>query len=363
MKLIKYTICAIIIILLLFTIIAVFAINKQNSAPFNTQIIKNITNIRTYLPENKDKKLDISLIMFGDMMLDRDILAIAKKQNNFAYHFEQIDSIIENADIAIVNLEGPITEYQSIATENGALRFTISEKFIPEISKRFYILSLANNHMLDFSQNGLDQTRKFLSEANVKTFGDPQNNKNNLSTIITKNQIAIGLIGYHNLWKMDTEIIENEIKKIRKSVDFIIIYPHWGIEYNSTESNAQQKEAHAFIDAGADLIIGSHPHVVQPMEIYKNKVIFYSIGNFVFDQYWSEQTLLSLGVGLNLEKNKDKIKQIYYLHPIKINKKGQPTIANEKEEETILKTLEENSSLSESIKYGIKNKTFLITSQ
>ena len=81
--------------------------------------------------------------------------------------------------------------------------------------------------------------------------------------------------------------VVEEIEKVKNKSDFVVVYTHWGLEYHLRESESQKNLAHMFVDAGADVIIGSHPHVVQPIEIYKEKVIFYSLGNLVFDQYFS----------------------------------------------------------------------------
>jgi poly-gamma-glutamate synthesis protein (capsule biosynthesis protein) len=95
------------------------------------------------------------------------------------------------------------------------------------------------------------------------------------------------------------KLIEDE----KASERFVIIYPHWGNEYQTSHSAKQEETAHDMVDAGADLIIGSHPHVVQDSEIYKNKPIFYSLGNFVFDQTFSQETQRGLIIGVSIEKD------------------------------------------------------------
>ena len=97
---------------------------------------------------------------------------------------------------------------------------------------------------------------------------------------------------------------------MRPNCDFIIVFAHWGIEYKDKETKEQVVLGHELIDAGADLIIGSHPHVIQPIEIYKNKAIFYSLGNFIFDQGFSKATKEGLGVRVVLEKNQITFKLI-----------------------------------------------------
>lgn len=305
----------------------------------------------------------VKAIFVGDIMLDRNVRIIVAKQKNFNYPFELADEMIKNFDIRIGNLEGPVTKFDPVAEPGGILRFTISPNFLNALSERFDALSLANNHMLDFGQEGYSQTKNFLDQKNIKWFGNGKNAENELSAIINKNGISIGLVGYHGLWDSNTDKIIDEIQNIKKSSDFVVVYPHWGNEYQKNPSTTQQKQAHEFIDAGADLIIGSHPHVVQTIEIYNNKAIFYSLGNFVFDQYWSEETMRSLAVGLELKKEKNWISQALTLYPLDISNSSQPHLASEPNYSDTLNWLSESANASDNIKEEIKNGKITITAQ
>lgn len=315
---------------------------------------QEITKKWGFLPLEPKAAPQVRIFMAGDVMLDRDIYSTAQKSGNFAYPFELVDPLMQSFDMAIGNLEGPITSFAPVATPGGALQFTISERFVPELAKRFAAVSLANNHTVDFGQNGLGQTRDALALSGVQAFGDPRINSGEFTVTIRKNGIAIGLVGYHALHKLDAENVATVITDMRTSVDFVIVYPHWGIEYEHSASATQIKEARVFIDAGADLIIGGHPHVVQPMEIYNNKVIFYSVGNFVFDQYWSEETMRSLAVGLELKKTDTGLEQAYQLYPIRITAAGQPELALDADARIILERLYDQSILPESVAESIK---------
>ena len=125
---------------------------------------------------------------------------------------------------------------------------------------------------------------------------------------------------------------------------------HWGQEYQIKSSVFQQKLARKIIDSGADLIIGHHPHVVQEIEIYNNKLIFYSLGNFVFDQYFSEQTQQGLAVRLEINENK----LVFQLFPIQ-SKLSQPFLMEQNQAEKFLEKLSERLSedLVEEIKRGV----------
>ena len=149
---------------------------------------------------------------------------------------------------------------------------------------------------------------------------------------------------------------EEEIIKAIKTVkslnpdNFLIISLHWGEEYKLINSSAQQKFAHQVIEAGADLIIGHHPHVVQNIEKYQGKLIFYSLGNFIFDQYFSPDTQQGLAVGLEIyPKN-----LVYRLFPLQINL-SQPVLMEQNKASEFLIQLAKRSDdkLVDEIKDGI----------
>ncbi|HIQ56730.1 TPA: CapA family protein, partial [Candidatus Gracilibacteria bacterium] len=141
-----------------------------------------------------------------------------------------------------------------------------------------------------------------------------------LTTFQEVRDVKIAFIAYHELFNGDTSPITTEIQKIKseKLAEFIVIYAHWGDEYLQKIHPRPQKKAHAFIDAGADIVIGHHPHVVQPMEIYNDKYIFYSLGNFVFDQVLGKSVRTRLGLGLEFicENNCENKKINYTLFPL-----------------------------------------------
>lgn len=295
----------------------------------------------------QDFKKQITLLAFGDLMLDRNVFLKTQKAGDFAFPFININLFLKGADFRLANLEGPITKFESVATRDNRMRFTFSLRFLEELKKRFDIFSLANNHTLDFGEDGLKQTKDFLAQEEIGFFGDFKNRKESISKVIEKNGIKIGFVGYHALvYKNLSEIIK-EIQDIKNKSDFVIVFSHWGDEYQVMFSSSQQEEARMFIDAGADLILGSHPHVIQPIEIYKNKVIFYSLGNFIFDQYFSQETMEGLSVGILLEKSYNKIKASYSLFPFIISGKSQPKLAGLEKRLEILSELSNNSIISE----------------
>lgn len=274
-------------------------ITGRHDASDTTSYITGVytQNIPTTQPEES-----ITILFVGDIMLDRGVRRVMEK-HGMKYPFKKIERLLGGSDILIGNLEGPITDYQSKSISSNSLTFTFSPLVVPTLKKMgFSAVSLANNHTLNFGKEGFSQTKKYLIKEGIQFFGDPKNKKN-ISVVITVRNMKIGLVGFHGLVKGGQEAIMSEIKKIKNSADIIVVYPHWGSEYQVLFSKNQQKDAHAFIDAGADFIIGSHPHVIQPMELYRGKPIFYSLGNFIFDQTFSQETQRGLALGVTVKKD------------------------------------------------------------
>lgn len=275
----------------------------------------------------------IRSVFVGDIMLDRGVaLSVEKygKENVFA----GIKSLFDPADAVIGNFEGTMSSRKSIAVPGSStLRFTFDPSFASILKKvGFTAFSLANNHSLDFGQSGYKETRDYIHAVNILTFGSALNTGNISVAIPIKGQ-TFCLIGYHDLYVADHSGAIKEIHSIRPSCSKVIVFVHWGSEYTHVPSDRQRLLAQDFIDAGADLIIGAHPHVVQPVEIYNNKAIFYSLGNFVFDQNFSFATMHGLLVDVEWGRDNTKFKLI----PVSINK-GQVTIADTEARDRVLKT-------------------------
>ena len=276
----------------------------------------------------------ISLLFLGDIMFDRGVRTQIKA-HGYEYIFGPATSTISEHTLTIANLEGPITSNisKNISKEGKAIpgfQFTFPTNAAVAIKDSgIDIISLANNHTFNFGQSGLDETRRFLNTAGVKYFGSPSNSSSFIATTtcvtdqnrkniylgqkfesnnLSQNydQICIGLVGWNEFSHANNDEIVNSIKKLRKVVDYLVVFPHWGIEYQATSTNNQRVLARKWIDAGADTVIGAHPHVVETIEEYKGKPIFYSLGNFIFDQYFSFETTHGIGVSIKLTKNNSK---------------------------------------------------------
>lgn len=250
---------------------------------------------------------EFSVLFIGDMMFDRGVRKTINKKG-FEYVFGDSLKIFSGSDLVVGNLEGPITNFLSkTLLSNGSMPSDLIFTFPPETALALKkngigLVSLANNHEENFGQAGIDQTKLYLNQANISFFGDAQNSVD-ISKTICKNSICVGFIGFNQFSFRNENNISREIKKLKSKTDHIVIFAHWGEEYNTDFIPLQKALAHKWIDAGADLIIGAHPHVIEPIEIYKGKTIFYSLGNFIFDQYFSFDTTHGIGASINFTKN------------------------------------------------------------
>ncbi len=288
----------------------------------------------------------LTITAVGDIMLDRYVRETVRK-NGPSFPFGKIQSEL-NGDIVLGNLEGPFTDQASVAT-NDHLIFTFDPALAPSLyDVGFTTLSLANNHALNFGQTGLTTTRQILTNAKLESFGDP-GNKHGFGVTQEINGRRIAFIGYHGLVTGRDNILD-DIREAKVNGLFVIVMSHWGVEYQLTPSAKQIADAHALVDAGADLIIGAHPHVVQPFEIYREKFIAYSLGNFLFDQYFSSDTLEGLLLRLTFDNN---VVGIELIPLVTVN--GQVTRLDGARRDTLLERLASSSTVSSKLQEQMRH--------
>jgi gamma-polyglutamate biosynthesis protein CapA len=217
-------------------------------------------------------------------------------------------------DFNIANLESPIiTDCPTGFT--GTFTFCGDAQFLPYLKANKLVLNLANNHILNYGANGLSQTKDYLSKNEILYFPE--------FTTKTVNEISFGFLGYDFVTnpKLNSYTLINDVKKYDSTVDWLVVSIHWGNEYLPAPESWRVNLARQLVDAGADIIHGHHPHVWQSYEIYQDKPIFYSFGNFIFDQSWSYETSHSQIGELTFSKSKmEKLK----LYPIEIKFNTQP---------------------------------------
>lgn len=241
----------------------------------------------------EESRAPVVLLFGGDMMFDRYLRTVARGKGG-DFLLAELRPSFEQADLVVANLEGPITENSSLsetsavgARENYFFTFDPS---VASLLKRNHIdaVNIGNNHILNFKEDGVEQTKRSLGQAGVRFFGSPLATDERILFREIKG-IKIALINYNQFVWQGKERAFQDIATAKQSAEVVILYTHWGTEYVPA-TEIVKNLAHQFIDAGVDLIIGSHPHVVQEREVYRGKTIYYSLGNLVFDQYADEST-------------------------------------------------------------------------
>ncbi|MFA4845841.1 MAG: AmmeMemoRadiSam system protein B [Patescibacteria group bacterium] len=263
----------------------------------------------------------VSLHFVGDVMLDRGVRTKIE-ENGVDYPWENVTRYLQGSHLRIANLEGTVSEKESLMTHEPPFIFTFAPEFVEAIKPFIDVVSLANNHTDDYGAQGEQETRdRLIQDLEIEWFGGSSSSEDIYRYDLCDQSgcsLGISLIGFHQFGFTIhdlTPIIEQEDQAGR----FVIVMPHWGEEYITSPQDGQRALAVAMIAAGADLIIGSHPHVVQGMEVIDNVPVVYSLGNFIFDQEFDE-TVTGMTLGVILDEDSATL----YLSPIE-TMGGQPT--------------------------------------
>ena len=248
---------------------------------------------------NNNDNNSISIVFTGDVLLDRGIKPIIEK-HGATYLFKGVAPYFNSADFVVVNLECPITDTASPVNKKYIFR---APSHCADGLKQAGIThcALANNHTMDQGRAGLESTVRHLLNAGIVPLGFGYTHNERIQpTFIEKNGIRIAMFNSCPLRIENWEYLDNrpdvcqadyeqlaaEIHSLKaQSPDcYIVVILHWGTEFITTPSLNQRFNAAMLLSSGADAVIGHHPHVVQKMEYINGKPVFYSLGNFVFDQ-------------------------------------------------------------------------------
>lgn len=300
----------------------------------------------------------VSFLAVGDIMLSRGVANAITNSGNPLTPFNKMTDLFRSTDFNFANLESPISGKNDVPAKG--LIFNTNTRDIAGLKTyNFKILNLANNHSLDQGLAGMLRTKKFLGENNLSFFGVGGNLEQAWKPgVITVKGVKIGFVGAsyssindngteHNEYVArieDTKRLKKAIKQLRQQkVDFIVASMHAGDEYRRNPNQLQIDFARTAIDFGADIVIGAHPHWMQPIEKYKGKYIFYSLGNFIFDQTFSRNTMEGLTLKITLHNRKSSVSQTAIeqieLLPVIIENAGTPRLANETEAQQILQKI------------------------
>ena len=265
----------------------------------------------------------------GDIMLDGSAREIMQEQG-YDHAFDKMRPWLQKADIAFGNLEGPLTERGEPAPDKKYL-FRSPPAKVAEALKAagFDVVSLANNHSLDYGSVGLADTIAALDKVGVHHVGAGENLAvARQAAILQRNGLKVAFLAYsltfpEEFWATANragtvfgyrEIVEGDIRAAKQKADIVVASFHWGQESKTQLRPYQVALGHAAINAGASLVIGHHPHILQSVERYKDGVILYSMGNFAFGSYSPNAKVSALA---EIEFNGNKLTQVR-LQPINV---------------------------------------------
>ncbi len=318
---------------------------------FNDIINKHKKNV----PKNENKNPDIkendiiksqntaapkSLIFSfaGDVLLDGNVASLLKKSGT-EFIISDVKSILKASDISMINLENPIS-LRGTKAKNKQYTFRVNPKYMDVLtSSGIDIVTLANNHSLDFGTEALLDTFDNLDSINVRYVGAGKDidsasrpylfDKNGYKTSILGSSHVIPEVSWNAGAKKpglattyNPARLVSEISKAKKNSDIVVVYIHWGEERKTTPLNYQKNLAKKYIDSGADIVIGSHPHVLQGFEFYKGKLIAYSLGNFIFTDLKKDTMILNIKYTDNTYKASIVPCKIEKYRPIQIKDKN-----------------------------------------
>lgn len=284
------------------------------------------------------EEADITMLFVGDVMLaERPGQLIAQGKDPFKH----VQAIFRAADIRIGNLECAVS--QKGQAEDKTYTFRAHPRVITTLKKYFDAVSVANNHAGDFGPVAFADMLQQLEKKQLAYFGGGRTlraaHEPFLTTVKGKKIAVLGYDGFFPrsfealedragvAW-LDADFIAADIKRAREvhHADWVIVVPHWGWEYEKFASSQQQSLAHWMIDSGADAVIGGHPHVTQNSEIYKNKPILYSLGNFVFNGFHDKETTTGWIALLTLTANAEVKWKII---AVRLDKNGVPHVISD----------------------------------
>ncbi|MFQ7445403.1 CapA family protein [Intestinibacter bartlettii] len=346
-------------------IIAVLAVIVFGAGVVGNALNKNATSS---VSEYNGGKL-VKGTVVGDMMLGRSITNKGSK-NNYKNMFSGVSDLWKDSDYVAGNLECVLLDNASDYEKNDKEIHINAETKTANVLKEngFTLVSLANNHLADFKAKGVVNTLDTLDKVGLKHVGAGRNLTEAAEYDMQEiNGVKIATIAVSDIIPKDFAARDSKagilttktlkyyqaVKDASEKADLVIANIHWGVEYGMTETEAQQQLARNLINWGVDVVIGSHPHVLQPVEKYGDGIIFYSMGNFVFDQGWS-RTKDSMVLNYYVDENGNCS---FEITPIRI-KDGYPEVTNNAFfKKRTYRTLTKNLKDSD---YEVKSNTLLM---
>lgn len=289
----------------------------QNEPGHQIEIVDNykhdtVVHETSILPAVPAKDLQPKTIFFvGDVMLGRHV-EVLMGRHGADFPFSGISYAEHDPNYYLIgNFEASIP-VQHQPTANFVMRFSVDKEFIPAVKLAgFTHFSLANNHALDYGEGGYLNARKVLTDNSIAPFGHPNQLDENSVTYV---ETSVGIVSVVGIEAIDTLPDKSTLQALMADVklksDWLIAYVHWGTEYSPTSNSSQKKLASWLVESGSDLVLGHHPHVVQEVDLIDGVPVFYSLGNYIFDQYFSTAVLEGLVLQIDFSDTNPKINLI-----------------------------------------------------
>lgn len=317
------------------------AMRRTALAAFQTNLTVNKIAARAALGRSPTGEAELAqpktttLLFVGDVMLARGVALYTEREGSgdFRFPFAYVSSTLRAADLTVGNLEHPVSDRGKNQGSQYSLRATPAA-VDGLVDAGFDVVSLANNHIWDWGTDALSDTLASLDQAGIAHAGAGMNEPSaNAPVTIEHHTNRIAFVSWTNLYPEGLEATgenpgvsrfrEDEapvrVRELANSHDIVVVLLHFGDEYRTNANEAQKRIARALVDAGADLVIGHHPHVVEEVERYEGSLpagrqgwIAYSLGNFVFDQGFSEETMR--GLALRVTVKDGRVEKVEELH-------------------------------------------------
>ena len=326
----KKVIGVIVPVIIAVLVICGFAVSGHITKNMDGEMPTAQTTTQTTTQQTTNTVSSVSLVAVGDNLIHNTLISAGEQEDgslNYTSFYENIKNDISSADVAVINQEtilgGSEFEYTGYPTFNSPWEIGTAA-----INAGFDIFTCATNHSLDKGYSGIEQECAFFDQHTEVVHVGTNDSEEEYNSIVyyEKNGIRFAILNYtygtngipipeSRPWcvnMMDEEKITSDVTAARQNADVVIVFPHWGTENSTSVSDYQREYVKLFSDLGVDIVIGTHPHVLQPVEWVENEttgkkmLVYYSLGNFI-----SHQTSLNQLCGgmarINIEKRNDEI--------------------------------------------------------
>lgn len=275
-------------------------------------VSEELEEVQEEIPEEEPSK-EITMVFSGDILLSSYVLNNYENSGINGVISEELLGEMQNADLTMVNEEFPFST-RGTQAQDKQFTFRVDPSYVKILQEMgIDVVTLANNHALDYGTQALSDSFQTLDDAGIAYVGAGDSRERAAEAYITElggktfGFLAASRVIPEVSWNIDNQqpgmlctydstALCEAIKKAKEKCDYVAVYVHWGIERENMPEDYQRELGKAYIDAGADIVIGAHPHVLQGIEYYNGKPIVYSLGNYIFNQSIEKTMLLKVTV-------------------------------------------------------------------